>query len=123
MNHKVEIYGNYAERVFQWFFSAMADCGGDGGSVMVCGNPGEAVTAYKIWLWEKHPSYKNKTISFSDYYSVNGDIFLNFDQESHVFTAKMCEALYGEPVFVIKEDCTDFAGKVVLKAFEQNVQK
>jgi len=120
MKHQVIVKGCYYSDVFEWMFSTIRKCCGDGGAVMVCSNPEEVCKAYKEWMFlDSNGPKLHMSELMQEYCSATA--LVTSSEENHIFTDKLVDATFGEDVFVIKEDCKDWNGNAIIKAYEGEV--
>ena len=116
---KVFIHNVHPHIVFEWFFSSIAEQGGDGVGVICCKNHEQAFEYFIQWSNLKQ--YNVLRCKQVDRYTFNGADMVNIhdNNENFIFSNKEIDLGYDEISFIIAEDCIDISTDVNSIKLEQ----
>tara|TARA_R110000822_G_C15338795_1_gene495970 strand:+ start:30822 stop:31256 length:435 start_codon:yes stop_codon:yes gene_type:complete len=124
-NPKVRVSNIYAEDLFQWFYQHVGDSGGDGASVICCGNHKEVAEEFLDWWKKNHlPELKKRGRKSDEFFhprheygEMGGGEIVNFHDwnENYMFCNHEISLYHGDYSFVIEGDCKSAFSEFVIK--------
>lgn len=102
MNNKIEIYGIYAEDLFEWFLNHVENSCGDGCGLLVCKNYIETAEYFRDWYRQE----KGGEFRYSPDKSVPGIVNYHDGNENFIFSNHWFPLFKGDYSFIVKENCS-----------------